>query len=241
MKRTQGESMSSRSALSLKALIALVALPVLLAIDFGSTQSACAQSERSKASSSSGCNLDPVHHRIKHVVFIQFDNVHFRRDNPNVPSDLEQMPHLLTFLETNGTFLTNDHTVVISHTAAGFITTQDGVYPDRDGLGVTNSFRYYKGDATDTTASNSAFVYWTDRINLGKNVAPNDTSYVLVDENGKNVPAPWVPYTRAGCRVGYFGMNGPVLESTAEIPTLFPPTSQAYQDFESNNPDTGAD
>ena len=26
---------------------------------------------------------------ITHIVHIQFDNVHFRRDNPNVPSDLE--------------------------------------------------------------------------------------------------------------------------------------------------------
>ena len=229
--------MLSLGSLSSKVMVAFTALAVLLALDFASADSARASGY---GPVSNGCNLDPVNHRIKHVIFIQFDNVHFRRDNPNVPSDLEQMPHLLNFLETNGTFLTNDHTVVISHTAAGFITTQDGVYPDRDGLGVTNSFRYYKGDATDTTASNSAFVYWTDRINLGKNVAPNDTSYVLVDENGNNVPAPWVPYTRAGCRVGYFGMNGPVLESTSEIPKLFPPASQAYMDFQNNNPDTGA-
>jgi hypothetical protein len=32
-----------------------------------------------------GCNLGP---RIKHVVHLTFDNVHLRRDNPNVPSDL---------------------------------------------------------------------------------------------------------------------------------------------------------
>jgi hypothetical protein len=101
-----------------------------------------------------GCQLDSVDHRIKHVVFVQFDNVHLHRDNPNVPSDLEQMPHLLNFLEGNGTLLSNDHTVVISHTAAGFITTQNGVYPDRDGLGVTNSFRYYTGNSTQTTSSN---------------------------------------------------------------------------------------
>ena len=35
----------------------------------------------------------------KHVVEITFDNVHFFRDNPNVPSDLEMMPHLLDFIE----------------------------------------------------------------------------------------------------------------------------------------------
>ena len=37
--------------------------------------------------------------QIKHVINIVFDNVHFARDNPNVPSDLEQMPHLLNFLK----------------------------------------------------------------------------------------------------------------------------------------------
>ena len=34
---------------------------------------------------------------IKHVVQIGFDNVHFFRDNPNVPSDLQMMPNLLNF------------------------------------------------------------------------------------------------------------------------------------------------
>jgi hypothetical protein len=187
-----------------------------------------------------GCQLGSAGRQIKHVIFIQFDNVHFHRDNPNVPSDLEQMPHLLNFLQGNGTLLTNDHTVIISHTAAGFITTQNGVYPDRDGLGVTNSFRYYNGNPAETTSSNSAFVYWTDKLNLGKNTAPNDTNYVMVDENGNNAPAPWVTYTRAGCRVGYFGINGPVLETTSEIPLLFPTTSQAYLDYQADNPDTAA-
>jgi hypothetical protein len=60
------------------------------------------------------CNLG---NGIKHVVYIQFDNVHFRRDNPNVPSDLEQMPNLLNFLEANGAFLTNHWTPLISHTS----------------------------------------------------------------------------------------------------------------------------
>ena len=48
--------------------------------------------------------------KIKHVIYLQFDNVHFLRDNPNVPSDLEQMPHLLNFMKDNGTLDTNDHT-----------------------------------------------------------------------------------------------------------------------------------
>ena len=231
--------MRMRGFLSRRPISSTLALVAILASGFMLTPCSDLRAQDFQKKQTN-CELDPVNHQIKHVIFIQFDNVHFRRDNPKVPSDLEQMPHLLKFLKRKGTLFTNDHTVVISHTAAGFITTQNGVYPDRDGLGVTNSFRYYNGNQTQTTSSNSAFVYWTDRINLGKNTAPNDTSYVMVDENGHNAPAPWVAYTRAGCRVGYFGMNGPVLESTSEIPNLFPSTSQAYQDFQNSDPNAGA-
>src|SRR5262249_22792663 len=52
--------------------------------------------------------------KIKHVIYLQFDNVHYNRDNPDVQSDLEQMPHLLNFLTQNGTLFTNDHTILIS-------------------------------------------------------------------------------------------------------------------------------
>ena len=41
------------------------------------------------------CHLQSAGNKIKRVVHLQFDNVHLRRDNPNVPSDLEQMPHLV--------------------------------------------------------------------------------------------------------------------------------------------------
>jgi hypothetical protein len=40
---------------------------------------------------------------IEHIVYLQFDNVHLRRDIPNVPSDLEQMPNLLHFIENEDT------------------------------------------------------------------------------------------------------------------------------------------
>lgn len=57
-----------------------------------------------------GCPLNSPSGNIKHVIYVQFDNTHFTRDNPNVPSDLEQMPNLLNFLETRGTLLSNHHT-----------------------------------------------------------------------------------------------------------------------------------
>src|SRR3954451_17120122 len=70
-----------------------------------------------------GCNLA---NGAKRVVFLDFDNVHLLRDNPNVPSDLEQMPHLLNFLESNGTMFSKSYTVLISHTAGGIISTLTG-------------------------------------------------------------------------------------------------------------------
>src|SRR4029453_3299610 len=46
---------------------------------------------------------------IKHVIYLQFDNVHLHRNLATVPSDLEQMPHLLAFIRSNGTLLTNNN------------------------------------------------------------------------------------------------------------------------------------
>jgi hypothetical protein len=70
---------------------------------------------------------------IQHVIYLQFDNTHNARDTPNVASDLEQMPHLKSFLEGNGTLFTNDHTILISHTAGGILSSLTGLYPDRQG------------------------------------------------------------------------------------------------------------
>jgi hypothetical protein len=76
----------------------------------------CQRGERSAAATT--CRLS-ANGQINHLVYIQFDNTHFNRDRPNVASDLEQMPHLLDFLTSNGTFFSNDHTILISHTAGG--------------------------------------------------------------------------------------------------------------------------
>ena len=77
---------------------------------------------------------------IEHIVYLQFDNVHLRRDIPNVPSDLEQMPNLLQFLEGEGTLFTNHHTPLISHTAVDILTSLTGVYGDKFGVPIGNSF-----------------------------------------------------------------------------------------------------
>src|SRR5207247_10010258 len=73
------------------------------------------------------CQLKSPKGAIQHVIYVQFDNTHFRRDNPDIPSDLEQMPHLLNFIQDNGVLMSNDHTVLISHTATGILTSPPGV------------------------------------------------------------------------------------------------------------------
>jgi len=84
-----------------------------------------------------------------------------------VPSDLEQMPHLLSFIKTNGTLLTNHHTPLISHTSEDILTALTGVYPDRHGVAIgQNSYQYYN-NAGSPRSYTTAFTYWTDTIGNG--------------------------------------------------------------------------
>src|SRR6476646_7363898 len=106
------------------AVLAVIAAAATVA----GTQLASARPSAKAAAPSSSCNLGNDG-KTKHVIYLQFDNTHLRRDNPNVPSDLEQMPNLLNFLKSNGTVLANDHTILISHTAGGILTSLTGLYP----------------------------------------------------------------------------------------------------------------
>ena len=192
------------------------------------------------ANATSGCALNSARGNIKHVISIQFDNTHFQRDNPNVPSDLEQMPHLLNFITNNGVLLANDHTALISHTATGILSTLTGVYPDRMGQPVSNSFRYFKTDGT--TRTGVSFAYWTAPL-FDPAGSTTDTTPEMINENGAIAPAPWAPFTRAGCDFGAVGTANTVLENTAiDIPTVFGANSpeaaevaanpgQAFADF----------
>src|SRR5258708_11459878 len=108
------------------------------------------------------CQLNSAKGNIQHVISIQFDNSHFTRDNPNVPSDLEQMPHLLNFIKNNGALLTNHHTPLISHTATDILTSLTGVYSDRHGVPVTHRFRYFHPNGT--TNNDASFAYCADPL-----------------------------------------------------------------------------
>ena len=188
----------------------------------------------------SACQLGTTAGGVQHVIYLQFDNVHFARDNPNVPSDLEQMPHLLNFLTSNGTLLTQLHTPLIAHTGGDIVTLETGLYPDRHGLAVSNTYRYFTPAGPARTAV--AFTYWTAPVFDPGAAAPSDTSYNLVGADGQNVPAPWVPFTRAGCDVGAAGIANAVLENTAtDVATVFGTGSAEAQAVATNADQAFAD
>src|SRR5215475_12151212 len=186
-----------------------------------------------ETTTSSTCQLG---NGVKHVISLVFDNVHFGRDNPNVPSDLEQMPHLLNFLEQNGTVLSNLHTPMIAHTADDSLSIYTGLYGDRHGQPVSNSYKTYA--ANGTTETDGSFVYWTSPVynSVTRTVSstePTTPSMVYSPTvpatpgaTGNITPAPWVPFTRAGCSVGDFSTANMVMENVPrDLPAVFGPDS----------------
>ncbi len=181
------------------------------------------------AAAQSKCHLG---NGIKHIVYIQFDNVHLRRDNPNVPSDLEQIPNLLNFLQGQGTLFTNHHTPLISHTSVDIVTSLTGVYGDKFGVSIGNSFGLFGQNGVATFPS--SFTYWTDILADG---LPE-----MLDKRGKNAPAPWVPFTRAGCDVGAFSIANIEFENvTSDINNVFGPNSTQAMEAASNHAKAVAD
>ncbi|HEX9461096.1 MAG TPA: hypothetical protein VGB82_00730 [Alphaproteobacteria bacterium] len=186
------------------------------------------------------CKLHARGSEIRQVVYLQFDNVHFRRDNPNVPSDLEQMPNLLNFLKDQGTVLTNHHTPLISHTAVDILTALSGLYGDRMGVPVGNSFRYFNPDGTTNGAA--SFAYWTDPLAAFSGPAITDTTPQMIGKDGKIAPAPWAAFARAGCDVGAFSVANIEFENVGlDIATVFGPNSPEAAEAKSDPAKAQAD
>ena len=159
---------------------------------------------------SAPCTLGP-NGAVKHVIYVQFDNTHLMRDRAGVPSDLEQMPNLLNFMRNNGTLISDDHTILISHTGGGILSSLTGVYPDRHGQTVSNS--YVRTSSTGGFSFPSTFGYWTDPVSAANTLTvPN-----MVTPTGANAPAPWVPFTRAGCDWGGIATANTVLENNGAV------------------------
>jgi hypothetical protein len=207
--------------------IALVAGGGVVATTAGPPGVASASPPQSRTSSTaSTCHLG---NGVSHVIDLVFDNVHFARDNPNVPSDLEQMPHLLNFLEQNGTVFSNSHTTIIAHTANDSLSIYTGLYGDRHGQPLSNSYKVYNQDGTTDPAG--SFAYWTSQVNdtaahpTGQDTKPTmaySSTVPATPGTNQQTPAPWVPFTRAGCNVGNFSTANMDLENTrVDLPTVF--------------------
>ncbi len=185
------------------------------------------------------CLIHSAKGNLQHVIYVQFDNTHFTRDNPNVPSDLEQMPHLLNFIKGNGVLLTNHHTPLISHTATDILTSLTGVYGDRHGVPVSNTYRFFNPNGTTDNAV--SFAYWTSPIFDLSSSTPTDTTYNMLSAaspapKGTNAPAPWVPYTRNGCNFGAVATANTILENIGvDVPTVFGSPSPEATEV-ANNP-----
>ena len=138
------------------------------------------------------CPLNSPSGRVKHVIYVQFDNTHFVRDNPNVPSDLEQMPHLLK---------PRDAPHQPSHASH---------FPHRHGHPHVPDRRLW-GPARCASEQQFplfqfgwgvSFAYWTAPLFDPTTSTPTDTTFNMLTADGNNAPAPWVAFTRAGCNVG---------------------------------------
>src|SRR6266576_6466344 len=131
----------------------------LAGTSMAATGAAASAAKPAAATADTSCHLG---NGVKHVVTLMFDNVHYFRDNPNVPSDLQLMPNLLNFFTSNGTLMSNNHTPLIAHTANDLLTTATGLYGDRHGMPISNSYQAYNTDGTTDPAASSP--YWTDPV-----------------------------------------------------------------------------
>ncbi|MGH3161217.1 MAG: hypothetical protein ACRDOC_04985 [Streptosporangiaceae bacterium] len=217
----------------------------LAGTSLGATGAAASTAKPVAATAGTSCHLG---NGVKHVVELTFDNVHYFRDNPNVPSDLELMPNLLNFFEDNGTFLSNSHTPLIAHTADDLLTTWTGLYGDRQGMPISNSYQAYNSDgpngAFNTTDPASSFAYWTAPVddtaktpNANHDTNPNMVYAPVPPATAAHpvapntvTPAPWVPFTRAGCNVADIATANQELENTTpDIPQAFGANSPEAQ------------
>ncbi len=168
-------------------VLGALAMPAAAAAP-GASGASRAASGASLAGTSS-CTLGANGSSIKHVIYIQFDNVHYTRDQANVPSDLEQMPNLLNFITGNGTLISHEHTPLIAHTADDIVTSETGLYGSDQGIPIANEYNYYTpSGSTDTAGS---FAYWTDPIvdyDTTTSAPVGDKDYTLIDRAGQEHP-----------------------------------------------------
>ncbi len=212
---------------------AMAAGLLVLGLTTGIAAQPAAAQPRIHGRPATACSLGR-HGTIQHVIYLQFDNTHYTRDNPNVPSDLQLMPNQLNFITGNGTLVTHEHTPLIAHTADDSVTSESGLYGAEHGIPIANAFRYYvPGGGTSLAGS---FAYWADPMvdYTTPNSAPiGDHSPTVIGRGGRTAPAPWVPFTRSGCSFASVAAANTDLENLVpDVPVVYGANSPQAKEAE---------
>ena len=127
------------------------------------------------------------------MIYLQFDNTHYRRDNADVPSDLEQMPHLLNFLKGNGTLAhERPHDPDLAHRGRHPVVADRPLPGSQrpDGLQLVRLLQADRRRRSSRRRSSTGRTRSTGRTTRCR------TWSATV---GRRHPAPWLTYTR--CRL----------------------------------------
>src|SRR5262249_41840785 len=77
---------------------------------------------------------------------------------------------------------------------------------------------FFRQDGS-VSIGNPSFLYWTAKS--------GDGNPLMINELGKTHPAPWVPFTRAGCDVGAYSVANMEFETVpGDVQAFFGPNSQ---------------
>jgi hypothetical protein len=88
----------------------------------------------------------------------------------------------------------------------------------------------------------SSFAYWSDPVATFSGQTPTDLTPQMIDQRGKTHPAPWVPFTRAGCDVGAFSVANIEFENIGlDVTTMFGAGSSEENEAKSNPTKASAD
>ena len=170
---------------------------------------------------------------IQHVIYLQFDNTHSARDAAECPirSRADAAPEELPRRQRNALH-ERPHDPHLAHRGRD-PELADRALPGPPGQTVSNSYDYYP--PSKIPAFTSSFKYWTAPVDPANDTLPN-----MITDGQKNTPAPWVPFTRAGCDVGGVGTANIELEnastaSTGDITKVFGTGSPEWNEAAANS------
>ena len=139
----------------------------------------------------------PPRNGVKHVIYLQFDNVHLQPGPPNVPSDLraDAAPAQLPQGERHALH-ERPHDPDLAYGGRDPVARCTGLYPRPAGPDGLEQLRLLP-EARRRTAELHELVQVLDEPGRRR---PNDTKPNMITDTGVTTPAPWVPFTRNGLR-----------------------------------------